>query len=108
MRTSLPPVKVSLTLCRKNQSGRDQRQAGQHGGLDLSRREDDGGFNWRRDGEQSRPIPKRLPVSMASSGGLPGNSDCESDVEPATEPVEHGKDRTPRDAKMQLLHLHQV
>ena len=59
-------------------------------------------------GNRAGPFPKLLPVSMASSGGLPGDSDCDSDVEPAPEPVEHGKDRTPGDAKMQLLHLHQV
>lgn len=39
MRTSLPPAKVSLTLWRKNQSGRDRRQGGQHGRMDPSRRE---------------------------------------------------------------------
>ena len=39
MRTSLPPAKVSLTLWRKNQRGRDRRQGGQHGRMDPSRRE---------------------------------------------------------------------
>lgn len=39
MRTSLPPAKVSLTLWRKNQSGRDRRQGGQHWRMDPSRRE---------------------------------------------------------------------
>lgn len=38
VRTSLPALKVSLTLWRKKQSGKYKRQGGQHGGLDLSRR----------------------------------------------------------------------
>lgn len=38
VRTGLPPAKAS-TLWRKNQSGRDPRQGGQHGRMDPSRRE---------------------------------------------------------------------
>ena len=78
MRTSLPPVKVSLTLWRKNQSGRDQRQGGQHGALDLSRREMTVASTGEGMGSRAGPFPKLLPVSMASSGGLPGDSDCDS------------------------------
>ena len=55
---------------------------GQHGGLDLSRREMMVASTGEGMGNRAGPFPKPLPASTASSGGLPGDSDCESDVEP--------------------------